>query len=956
MLGQIANHTFYVGSFQIPVAVLFLGLLIGLTYGLLAVGLVIVFRTNRIINFAHGEIGAFAGAAVGTMVLKGHVPYWLAFAAGIALGALTGGVVEVIVVRRLRRAPRVMSIVATLGVATVLFGLEFFINPTARAGSVFPQPPGLPSFMVAKLVVSPTFTAMLIFSPIVVLGLAAFLRWSRFGRALRASSINTDAARLAGIYTGRMSTLAWMIAGAISAFTAILVLPTYGFTGAESFGPSAVLRALAPAVLARMTNLPVALVGGIVIGEVEQLTLWNYSNGSVLDLVLFVFIVGALLVQPRFAGRGEEKGSWTAVQGWRPLPEAYGRIFWIRNQGRILGVALLILALAAPLWLGFGQTFALSGIFAYAIAGLSLGVITGLAGQLSLGQFALAGIGAWTAWYTADQTGNYVLGIIVAGLSGALASVAIGLPALRIRGLMLAVTTLAFAFMTQGWLLRQSWALGDGVIPSRVVIFNQQLTTKSYYYFALGSLLVALWLAANVRRGGLGRIFVALRDNPENARAFSIAATGRLLQAFAVAGFLAGVAGGVFAYAQSELSYTTFTPDVSISFVAMSVLGGLGILAGPLIGALYVFGLPDLVGTANFDAVALAGLTVGWLLLVLYVPGGLAALIAPLRDRLADQIAAWHGIDVPAARADPAAAAADLVGPPRLEALRARAAAAEDAAEQLVTAGGLSKRYGGVLAVDGVSLSVAEGEIVGLIGPNGAGKTTLFELLSGFTKPDSGTVTYAGRVLSRSLRLGPLHYQFNESPEGRARIGLIRSFQDAALFPTLTVLEVLQLALERKHPSRLLQELTGRTLNERARKARARELISVMGLDAYRLKQVRELSTGTRRIVEVASLLALEPRLLLLDEPSSGIAQKETEALGRLLHRLRDEVGITLVVIEHDIPLVMGLADRVIAMESGRVIAAGRPAEVRADPMVIESYLGGDIGAIERSGLVAAAT
>ncbi len=954
MLQQIAGHTFYVGSFQIPVAVLVLGLLIGLTYGLLSVGLVLVFRTNRIINFAHGEIGAFAGTVVGTLVLKGHVPYWVAFPLGLAIGAIVGAAVEVVVVRRLRRAPRVMSIVATLGVATVLLGFEFLISPQARAGSVFPQPPGLPSFAVGKLIVSPTYSAMLIFTPIVVAGLASFLRWSRFGRALRASSINTDAARLAGIYASRMSTLAWMIAGAIAAFTAMLVLPTYGFTGAESFGPSAVLRALAPAVLARMSNLPVALAGGIVIGEVEQLTLWNYSNGSVLDLVLFVFILGALLLQPRFAGRGEEKGSWTAVQGWRPLPEAYSRVFWIRNLSRIAAVVFLVAALVAPRWLGFGQTFALSGIFAYAIAGLSLGLITGLAGQLSLGQFALAGIGAWTAWYAAEQTGNYILGILVGGICGAVASVLIGLPAIRIRGLMLAVTTLAFAFMAQGWLLRQSWALGDGVIPSHVVIFNQQLTTKTYYYFALACLLLAIWISANVRRGGLGRIFLALRDNPENARAFSIAATGRLLQAFAVAGFLAGIAGGVFAYAQSEISYATFRPDVSISLVAMSVLGGLGILAGPLIGALYVFGLPDLVGSANFDAVALAGLTFGWLLLVLYVPGGLAAIIAPLRDRLADQIAAWSGIDVAAVRADPTSGEAQAVTVPRLEAVRPRVEGNGHVAETLLSAAGLRKRYGGVLAVDGVGLSVAEGEIVGLIGPNGAGKTTLFELLSGFVRPDAGSVTYAGRALSRSLRLGPLRYQFNEPPEGRARVGLIRSFQDAALFPTLTVQEVVQLALERRHPSQLLQELTGSTLKERVRRARARELISVMGLDGYRLKQVSELSTGTRRIVEISCLLALEPRLLLLDEPSSGIAQRETEALGRLLRRLRDEVGITLLVIEHDIPLIMALSDRVIAMESGRVIAAGAPGEVRENPSVIESYLGGDVAAIQRSGLAVA--
>ncbi len=180
-------------------------------------------------------------------------------------------------------------------------------------------------------------------------------------------------------------------------------------------------------------------------------------------------------------------------------------------------------------------------------------------------------------------------------------------------------------------------------------------------------------------------------------------------------------------------------------------------------------------------------------------------------------------------------------------------------------------------------------------------------------------------------------------------MGLIRSFQDAALFPTLTVLECVQLSLERVDPTRLVTSLLGLRGQERRKLARAEELVSWMGLDRYKGSQIQELSTGTRRITEIACLVALEPQLLLLDEPSSGVAQKETEALGALLVKLKAELGLTLIIIEHDIPLIMGLSDRIVCMADGEVIAAGTPQEVKTDPAVVEAYLGGSVTAIERS-------
>ena len=1011
---------------------LVLGAVTGLAYAALAAGFVLVYRSTGVLNLAHGEIGAF-GAALFVLLLAGYsFGYWLAFALAVLAAAAVAMTAELVVVRRLFRSPRLVLLIATVGLGKIVaFG------KLSLPSVIAPGPIGAPFDAVwtptAHIRLQAREIVVLIVVPVLIAALAWFMARTRFGLAVRASASNPDTARLYGISPRRTSTVVWTISGAFAAATAILLAPLQGVNSAQA-GTAAIaepllLRVLVVSLLARMRSLPATLAGGVAVGVAEQLVRSNVASAdrSVVDLYLFAAVLVAVLVAVQRRGAD---GDWSLSPRSRAAALAAGSPWWARRIDALGLAALFALLACLGLWLSSSSAlFAWTAIVLFAMVALSLSVLTGWAGQLSLGQYAFVGLGGMTVvgltaghdipvpfdLFDLSLTLPWAVAMAVATGVGVAAAVLVGLPALRVRGLFLAVTTLAFAVASASWLLTQDFFTGGTstprspnppVVDMGPILIDFGASRRSFFFLCLGSLAVVAVVVARLRRTGIGRCWIAVRDNEEAATAATVSPTRMKLSAFAVAGGIAAYSGGLLVTLLPSLQPAAlFGAGESVVVVATAIIGGLGSVAGPILGALWVRGIPQLAPDELDSLVRLITSDIGLLVLLMYLPGGLLSVVHWARDAIVARASAAAGRR---SRGDGAKASAEQPAESRRPAggsCHGRGFAAErqnlapvpptglgdsapepESARDAATAGsgggsgvggsalepesvsgrdesgsampesisgrdgnglalearGVTVRFGGNVAVDGVSISVSRGELVGLIGANGAGKSTLFNAISGFV-PASGRVLVMGRDVTR--RRAP----------ARHSLGLGRGFQAARLYPELTVRESVMVALEARRRSRLLASATGlppSPASERRKRAEAGEIVDYLGLGRYADSLVADLSTGTRRIVELGCLLAARARVLLLDEPTAGVAQRETEAFGPLIAGVRDELGAAAVVIEHDMGLVMGISDRIYCLESGSVIAEGPPAAVRSDPRVIASYLGTDERTIRRSGAV----
>ncbi|MHB8463864.1 MAG: ABC transporter permease subunit [Acidimicrobiales bacterium] len=909
-----------VAGWTISVETLLIGVITGLTYAVLAAGLVLIYRATRVINFAHGAIGAFSAALLAKLVLDEHWPYWPTFIMVLALGAMIGAAVELSVIRRLFHAPRLVLLVATVGIAELLLVGQLLL-PTIRHVGAYPSPLHR-QLRIGTLVLKSQHFMVIAFVPAAVVLVAYLLARTPYGLAIRAAADHPDRAELTGISTRRISTLVWALGGILATLAAVLIDPVRNLNvGAPSaaLGPSLMLRALTAGLVGRLTSLPRALIGGVVVGVVEAIVFANVSNPGAADAALFVAVLALVALRARSVR--DDASTLTLGPAVKPIPERLRSIWWVRHSTRAVAALGLTAAILLPLvFTSASRAYLFAIVVVYALVGLSVTVLTGWAGQLSLGQFAFVGLGAFVAAGLHLRGVSFGACLAYAVVAGVVAAVVVGLPALRVPGLFLAITTLAFAVAAPGWLFPQSLFLGHSTVAT-LPRGSGLSGPHAYYYFCLGLLVAATAMVARLRRSGVGRAIVAAKDNEAASASFGLSPTAAKLTAFAVAGGLAALAGGLLAGLRVQFGPEQFGPDLSLQVVAMTIIGGLGSVGGAVLGALYVVGLPALFNHSTTVGLATSG--VGLLVLLLYLPGGLVGVVYRLRTAF---------LNVVERRMPPVPA-------PLQTTLPARSTAPGPTGTPLLVEG-VTVRFGGRIALDGVGLEVRPGEVLGLIGANGAGKSTLLNVVSGFT-PADGRVELWGEDVAG---LGP---------HQRARLGVGRVFQDARLFGTLTVLETIELALEADEPSDPVPSLLGLPPSvraERRKAAAAAEYADFLGLGRYADHSVSELSTGTRRIVELCCLLAQGSRLLLLDEPTAGVAQREAEAFAVLIGDIKDELQASVLIIEHDIPLVMSVSDRVCCLEMGRCIANGAPEEVRADPAVIASYLGTDTRAIARSG------
>lgn len=927
-------------SWQISEQTLITGALTGLTYAVLAAGLVLVHRATKVINFAYAEIGALGATVLARLVLDRGWSFWVALPLVLLLGGAIGGAVELVVVRRLFRAPRLMLLVATVGLAQLLFVASIPIARLENPGP-FPTPLTWEAEVGGLHLGSADFMVLLV-APAVIVALAWFLNRTRYGLAIRVCADNPERAELAGISTKHMSTLVWVLSGVLATLTIVLLDPRRGVVlgvPAPSLGPALLLRALAAALFGRMQSLPLTLVGGVVVGVGEAIVFANVRDPGVVDVVLLVAVI--LLVLLRGGSLGDRGPALSLTPRVEVVPESLRQLWWVRRIGVLFAGAALLVAVLLPITISTpSRNYQFSSVAIFALIGLSVTVLTGWAGQLSLGQFAFVGLGAVMAAAAVQRGASFSVAVLYAVVACIIAALVVGFPALRVKGLMLAVTTLALAIAAQNWILRQPVFVGDGgttiTLPRGELFGVLDLRSQRIYYLVcLGVLVLMVLAVGRLRASGIGRAMIAVRDNEAAAASFGISPTLAKLTAFGLAGGLAGLAGALLAGLQVSTSVMPvsgsggFSAQLSLQVIAMTVIGGLGTLTGCVLGAVYVVGLPVLF--TGSETVGLLTSGIGLLLLLLYFPGGLAQLLFQIRDALLRMAERRRGEEVA-----PRIAAAARPLPRRVPVV---AEVGDDV--DVLGVSGLEVHFGGRAALAGISLRARRGEVVGLIGSNGAGKSTLMNVVGGYVPPEAGTVSLWGEDVT--------HWSAHE----RARLGVGRVFQDARLFPHLTVRETVMLALEGEERSELVPSLLSLPPSvraERHKRALVDDYIDFLGLGRYADSYLSDLSTGTRRIAEMTCLLAQGSRLLLLDEPTAGVAQRETEAFGPLIRRLQAELGATVVIIEHDMPLVMSISDRVYCLAAGVCIAEGEPAEVRRDPLVVAAYLGTDVRAIERSG------
>ncbi|WP_233236137.1 branched-chain amino acid ABC transporter ATP-binding protein/permease [Bordetella sp. LUAb4] len=610
----------------------------------------------------------------------------------------------------------------------------------------------------------------------------------------------------------------------------------------------------------------------------------------------------------------------------------------MNSKSLSLGLAVAAAALVLAFTLNSYYVFVLAQIALLAIVGVGLNVLLGLTGQVSFGHVGFYAIGAYAVAILTTKAGwsfwpAWAAGTLLAAALGAL----VALPALRVKGPYLAMITIAFSFIVQHAFVEMDGVTGGqsgimGVLPPQLVAGWGPEQTITVLAVAAAAVLLAAY--ARLSNGAWGAAMRAVKDSETAAQSIGLNPLVIKTVAFTLSAAAAGLAGGLFAPLSGFVTPDTFNFMQSILFVLVVVLGGAGTVAGPVIGALIVGALPEVLASLEDYRLLFFG---ALLLVVLWVaPDGLVGLwrqvVGRMGGRSSHVAGSTAGQDAGRVADELAGEVADqgmdlASGPPATPVTAAAATLAVGLAARpraMLAAQGLGITFGGVRAVSELSMQVPAGAVTSLIGPNGAGKTTALNMLSGYYLPSAGAVLLGGRSLT-----GQAAFRV-------ARSGVARTYQTSQLFGSLSVEDNVVLAMGR---GRLGGLLALRNPRGGQALARARALLAYCGYRGAPQALAADLAHVDRRLVEIARALATDPDVLLLDEPAAGLSREDKNMLATLLRRIAD-AGIGVAIVEHDMALVMAISDQLVVLDAGRRLAVGTPAEIQNDPAVKQAYLG----------------
>jgi len=887
-----------------------IGIVTGCIYALTASGLVVTYTTSGIFNFAHGAIGMFAAFTYWQFRFGWHWPTWASIIMVLfILAPLFGALIERVLIRPLYGQAVDLQIVVTVGLLLLLFGLANLIWKPSKIRR-------LPHFYAGHQVrvlgfnLSYDKIVVIVVAVIVAVALRTFFSRSRTGVAMRAVVDNPDLVAMAGGPPVRIQQLSWMMGATLAALAGILLAPITQLDILQL--TLLVINGYGAAVVGRLRNLPMTILGALVIGLGQNYIVGYAPGGFVRDIrliipmiVLFVVLIVLKPARLRFG---------TLVGKGAPRPASL--------RSSVIAGAVLVLATAVVSGhLSDANLRTASHGMALATVMLSLVLIAGYAGMASLCTFTFVGLGAWAMAHAGGTHGSPI-GLLAAAAFAGLFGLVVALPTIKLRGLYLALATLAFAAAMDVMFFTKVLGSGGAIDIARPHLLGFSPTDKVYFVELAVVFAVAGALVLAVRRGAFGLRLTAMDDSPAACATLGLNINWTKLLVFIVAAALAGLGGALYAAVPGKVSGNEFNPLQSLVVLLLARVFGINTVTGVFLGASLFTGFQVIQQhVQRLTQVAPLFTGIGAISLG-RDPNGLGGRVADAAEKIRERLAARQKLPDELVPYAPAAVPALADGDGKVGAV---SVAMEPVTGDVLEVTDISVRFGGVQALDAVSLTAAAGMVTGLIGPNGAGKTTLFNVITGLESPNRGRVHLLGEDVT-SL-----------TPYRRARKGMARTFQRLEVFGSLTAREnILAAAQFRKSWAR--DGSNPRAVTE--------AIIDRVGIRAVANSRVDSMPTGQARLVELGRALAARPRLLLLDEPGSGLNHEETLTLGNLLLEIAAD-GTAILLVEHDVELVMRICQKISVLDFGRIIAEGTAREIQRNPAVQAAYLGADTSELE---------